>query len=97
MCISIHIVLQVNPDAYHIITHFHKHLYPKVYLFFQSISYFYLSSLLLYYKVCIFVYSKICLKRPLKIDKTKILMTNGSLMKVKSIAECSPWSNLQYF
>ena len=27
----------------------------------------------------------------------KILMTNGSLMKVKSIAECSPWSILQYF
>ena len=25
----------------------------------------------------------------LKIDKTKILMTNGSLMKVESIAECS--------
>ena len=24
-----------------------------------------------------------------KIDKTKIFMTNGSLMKVKSIAECS--------
>ena len=24
-------------------------------------------------------------------------MTNGSLMKVKSIAECSPWSILQYF
>ena len=23
-----------------------------------------------------------------KIDKTKVLMTNGSLMKVKSIAEC---------
>ena len=32
-----------------------------------------------------------------KIDKTKIWMTNGSLMKVKSIAECSPWSILQYF
>ena len=32
-----------------------------------------------------------------KIDKTKILMTNGSLMKLKSIAECSPWSILQYF
>ena len=32
-----------------------------------------------------------------KIDKTKILMTNGSLMNVKSIAECSPWSILQYF
>ena len=33
----------------------------------------------------IFSYSKTCVKRPLKIDKTKILMTNGSLMKVKSI------------
>ena len=32
-----------------------------------------------------------------KIDKTKILMTNGSLMKVESIAECSHWSILQYF
>ena len=32
-----------------------------------------------------------------KIDKTEILMTNASLMKVKSIAECSPWSILQYF
>ena len=31
-----------------------------------------------------------------KIDKTKVLMTNG-LMKVKSIAECSPWCILQYF
>ena len=35
------------------------------------------------------MYSKTCLKRPLKIDKTKILMTDGSLMKVESIAECS--------
>ena len=42
-------------------------------------------------------YSKTCVKRPLKIDKTNILMTNGSSMKVKSIAECSPWSILQYF
>ena len=32
-----------------------------------------------------------------KIDKTKILMTSGSLIKVESIAECSPWSILQYF
>ena len=24
-------------------------------------------------------------------------MTNGSLMKVESIAECSPWSILKYF
>ena len=37
----------------------------------------------------------VCVKRPLKIDKTKILMTNGSLMKVKSIAICSPWGILQ--
>ena len=33
----------------------------------------------------------------LKIDKTRMLITNGTLMKVKSIAECSPWSILQYF
>ena len=33
----------------------------------------------------------------LKIDKTQVLMTNGSLMRVKSIAECSHWSILQYF
>ena len=32
-----------------------------------------------------------------KIDKTRILMTDGSLLKVESIAECSPWSILQYF
>ena len=32
-----------------------------------------------------------------KIDKTKISPKNGSLMKVESIAECSPWSILQYF
>ena len=32
-----------------------------------------------------------------KIDKTKILMTNGSLMKVESIAECSKGGILQYF
>ena len=31
--------------------------------------------------------SKTCVKRPLKKDKTKILITNGSLMKVKSIVE----------
>ena len=32
-----------------------------------------------------------------KKDKAKISMTNGSLMKVESIAECSHWSILQYF
>ena len=31
-----------------------------------------------------------------KIDKTKIFMTNSGSMKVKSIAECSPWSIMQY-
>ena len=42
-------------------------------------------------------YNKPCVKRPLKTGKTKILMTNGGLMKVKSITECSPWCILQYF
>ena len=32
-----------------------------------------------------------------KLDKTKILITSGSLMKVESNAECSFWSILQYF
>ena len=32
-----------------------------------------------------------------KIDTTKVLMTNGGLMKVESTAECSLWSILQYF
>ena len=36
-------------------------------------------------------YSKTCLKQPLQKDKTKILIRNGSLMKVENIAECSPW------
>ena len=31
-----------------------------------------------------------------KIDKTKDLKTDGNLMKVKSIVECSCWSILQY-
>ena len=32
-----------------------------------------------------------------KTDKTKTLMTYGTLIKVESIADCSPWSILQYF
>ena len=43
------------------------------------------------------LYSKTCANGHSKIDKTMILLTNGSLMKVKSMAECSPWSILQYF
>ena len=35
-----------------------------------------------------FLYSKTCLKRPLKNRQKKVLTTNGSLMKVESIAEC---------
>ena len=42
-------------------------------------------------------YSKTCLKRPLKNSQNKDLNDNGSLMKVEGIAECSPWSILQYF
>ena len=43
----------------------------------------------------------VCTAKPVlssysKIDKTKILMTNGSLMKVESIVECSKGSILQY-
>ena len=42
-----------------------------------------------------FIYTvKPVLSGHLKIDKTNVLMENGSLMKVKSIAECSTWSIL---
>ena len=34
-------------------------------------------------------YSKTCLKQSLKIDRAKVLKTNGSLVKVERIAECS--------
>ena len=33
----------------------------------------------------------------LSIDKTKVLMENGSLMEVENIAECFKGSILQYF
>ena len=47
--------------------------------------------------VCLEVseYSKTYVKQPLKKDKTNVLITNGSLMKVKSIAVCSPKCILQ--
>ena len=32
--------------------------------------------------------------KPVKIDKTKVFMENGSLMKVEYIAECSAWPAL---
>ena len=44
----------------------------------------------------LYIYSKTCVNGHSKIDKLKILMTNGSLMKVESITECSSsWSILQ--
>ena len=42
-------------------------------------------------------YSNTVLSGHSLIGKTKVLKTNGSLLKVESIAECSPWSILQYF
>ena len=39
----------------------------------------------------------LCKTTTQKIDKTKILMTNVSIMQVKSIAECFQGSILQYF
>ena len=58
------------------------------------------SSVLAYicFKLCPFEYTvKPVLSGHSKIDKTKVLKTNGSLMKVESIAECSKVSILQYF
>ena len=37
------------------------------------------------------------LRGHLRLDKTKVFMENGGLMKVISISECSHWSILQYF
>ena len=39
--------------------------------------------MIIFFSISFNIYSKTCLKQPLKIDKTKILITNGSLMKVK--------------
>ena len=39
----------------------------------------------------------VCSKEQSHLRQNKDLMTNGSLMKVESIAEGSPWSILQYF
>ena len=48
-------------------------------------------------ELLIFRYIKPVLSGHSKLDKTKVLKTNSSLMKVESIAECSPWSILQCF
>ena len=44
-------------------------------------------------KFNLLTYSKTCLKRQLKNRQNKDL-NDGNLMKVESIAECSPWSIL---
>ena len=52
--------------------------------------YMYLGQHMIFWYVSVISHiTKSCLKRPLKIDKTKVLMENGSLMKVESIAKCS--------
>ena len=43
------------------------------------------------------VYSKPCPKQPLKDRHNNGLNASCILMKVESIAECSPWSILQNF
>ena len=50
-----------------------------------------------YFAKIIWLTVKPVLSGHLKIDKTKHLMASGKLMKVKSIAEYSHWSILQYF
>ena len=47
------------------------------------------KTLAKYFKYCIWHTVKPILSGHSKLDKTKKVMTNGSLMKVKSIAECS--------
>ena len=78
-----------------------------------SCFFFYLSHMVLWvrygtwmYRFLIFtflsafiflLYSKTCVKRPLLKDQKLVFKTNYRLMQVKSIAECSKGSILQYF
>ena len=55
------------------------------------------SSLIWSHTVCLSTSVKPVISGHSKIDKTNILKPCGSSMQVKSIAECSPWSILQYF
>ena len=64
---------------------YHLSLKPLFYLFLSGCF----SQVLLYVKPV--------LSNHLKIDKTKVILGNGSLMEVESIAKSSPWSILQYF
>ena len=60
-------------------------------------AWFFVGKCVIIFRAGLKHYSKACLKRPLKKDKTKVLIANGSLMKVESIAECSPRNILQHF
>ena len=68
-----------------------KHLDETVLLSSQNMLKLMIREHYHFYVLCrpMLIYSEPCLKWPLKIDKTKVLMTSGSLMHVKSIAECS--------
>ena len=70
-----------------------KFFYPTLTLMIDT----YIISYAGHFSVEIYSTVKPVLSGHSKIDKTNILMTNGSLMMVESIAECSPWSILQYF
>ena len=61
----------------------------------MSLLSFFDSSL--QYHELVYTIVKPVLSDHINIDKTKGLMEYGSLMKVESIAEYSPWSILQYF
>ena len=62
---------------------------------FPSLLWF--PPLLTFVMLDIFMYSKTCGKRPLSKDHKLVSKTNYCLMQVKSIAECSKGSILQYF
>ena len=77
-------------DYYHIQPYQHKPSYGKLlvlfYLYCKTCVKGRLVLFDLYSETCVISYGNS------KIDKTNTLMTNGSLMKVESIAECSPWA-----
>ena len=52
--------------------------------------------MLMHEKTCVIPIVNPVLSGHSTIDKTNILMVNGSLMKVESNAECSPLGILQY-
>ena len=72
------------------------HKFDKLHFFLSKENFRFLEMLFDRFDVYLLHTVKPVLSGHSKIDKTKILMTNVNLMKVESIAECSPWSILQY-